>query len=71
MKHPELDIDTRRRIAAGYDPRKTHFAFYVEADPSTKPLDPGKKQPTAASEDTQTATQETHPDGSYSPVNSK
>jgi hypothetical protein len=62
------DLD---RINAGRDPRQLHFAPYADSDASTNPLDPGKKQPTAASEDTNSATQETHPDGSYGPVNSK
>jgi hypothetical protein len=59
------------RINAGRDPRQLHFAFYADSDPSTKPLDPGKKQPTAASEDPNTATQEGYPNGSYGAANSR
>jgi hypothetical protein len=36
------DLDLLR---AGRDPRQTHFAFYVEPDPFTGSVEPGKKEP--------------------------
>jgi hypothetical protein len=41
-------IDERRSLAAGRDPRQTHFSFWVEEDPATNA--PGKKQPSPASD---------------------
>jgi hypothetical protein len=47
MKH-EGNIDELRRLAAGRDPRQTHFVFYAESDPSTSAPEPEKRQPSQA-----------------------
>lgn len=45
-------IDEWRSIAAGRDPRQTHFSFWVNEDLTTSA--PGKKQPRPESEDRDT-----------------